>query len=33
LEFIPFESNGYVVEEIYQMIEEGECIWWYMYLI
>ena len=26
LEFIPYESNGYVVEEIYQMIEEGECI-------
>lgn len=23
-EFIPFESNGYIVEEIYQMIEEGE---------
>ena len=26
LEFIPYESNGYVVEEIYTMIEEGECI-------
>ena len=25
LEFIPFESNGYIVEEIYSMIEEGEC--------
>ena len=25
LEFIPFESNGYIVQEIYQMIEEGEC--------
>ena len=26
LEFIPYESNGYIVEEIYTMIEEGECI-------
>lgn len=26
LEYIPFESNGSVVEEIYSMIEEGECI-------
>lgn len=26
LEYIPFESSGYIVEEIYSMIEEGECI-------
>ena len=26
LEYIPFESNGSVVEEIYSMFEEGECM-------
>ena len=26
LEYIPFESNGCIVEEIYSMIENGECI-------
>ena len=28
LEYIPFESSGYIVEEIYSMIEEGECLWY-----
>lgn len=26
LEYIPFESIGYIVEEIYSMIEGGKCI-------
>ena len=26
LEYLPFESKGSIVEEIYSMIEGGECI-------